>query len=147
MSEPKTQSANSISELRPPPEPRGGLPAVIEHAPRGPRWWQTRAAVVALLGITAAGGIGWLRWYQSQNRLPAGIAYGNGRLEADEIDIDTKFAGRIAQLFVDEGDLVKAGRVVAMMDTRDLSASLKKSEALVSQAQRALDEAQANLVQ
>jgi hypothetical protein len=25
----------------------------------------------------------------------AGFATGNGRLEADEIDIDTKFAGRI----------------------------------------------------
>ena len=30
-------------------------------------------------------------------------------LEADEIDIDTKFAGRIAKLFADEGDMVKAG--------------------------------------
>src|SRR5262249_44213077 len=65
------------------------------------------------------------------------------------IDIDTKFAGRIAQLFVDEGDMVKAGQLVAMMDTRDLEASLKKAEALLSQAQRALDEAKAkaNLVQ
>jgi HlyD family secretion protein len=34
-----------------------------------------------------------------------------------------------------------------MMDTRDLQASLKKSEALVSQAQRSLDEAKANLAQ
>jgi len=35
----------------------------------------------------------------------------------EEIDIDTKFAGRVAQLFVDEGDMVKAGQLVAMMDT------------------------------
>ena len=69
-------------------------------------------------------------------QLPPGIAYGNGRLEADAIDIDTKFAGRIAKLFVDEGDIVRAGQVVAMMDTRDLEASLKKSHALVSQAER-----------
>jgi HlyD family secretion protein len=101
---------------------------------------------VALLLITAAGAIGWW-WHERQVQLPAGIAYGNGRLEADEIDIDTKFAGRIAKLFVDEGDLVKEGQVVAMMDTRDLAASLKKSEALVSQAERSLDEAKANLVQ
>jgi HlyD family secretion protein len=148
MSEQKTQSADSVSGLQPPsPEPRGGLPAVIERAPQRRRWWQTRAAALALLLITATGGIGWLRWYQGQNQLPAGIAYGNGRLEADEIDIDTKFAGRIAQLFVDEGDLVQAGQVVAMMDTRDLAASLKKSEALVSQAERSLDEAKANLAQ
>jgi HlyD family secretion protein len=37
---------------------------------------------------------------------------------------------------------VAAGQVLAMMDTRDLEASLKKSQALVS---RALEEARANL--
>ena len=103
--------------------------------------------IALLLMIGAGAGIGWLWWQQHQSRLPPGIAYGNGRLESDEIDIDTKFAGRIAKLFVDEGDMVAAGQVVAMMDTRDLQASLKKSEALASQAQRALDEAKANLVQ
>jgi len=104
--------------------------------------------VIALLVMIGAGpGIGWLWWHQHQSRLPPGIASGNGRLESDEIDIDTKFAGRIAKLFVDEGDMVAAGQVVAMMDTRDIQASLKKSEAMVSLAQRALDEAKANLVQ
>jgi HlyD family secretion protein len=107
-----------------------------------------RLALVAVFAIIAAvSGVGWFWWQHHQMQLPPGIEWGNGRLEADEIDIDTKFAGRIAQLFVDEGDMVRAGQVVAMMDTRDLEASLKKSEALVSQAQRALDEAKANLVQ
>ena len=50
---------------------------------------------------------------------------GNGRIEADEIDIDTKFAGRISEMLADEGDMVKGGQVVARMDTRDLEASLK----------------------
>ena len=97
--------------------------------------------------IGAGAGIGWFWWHQHQSRLPPGIAWGNGRLEADEIDIDTKFAGRIAKLFADEGDLVTPGQVLAAMDTRDLEASLEKSEALVGQAQRALDEAKANLAQ
>jgi HlyD family secretion protein len=79
--------------------------------------------------------------------LPAGIVFGNGRLEADAIDIDTKFAGRIAKMFVDEGDLVEQGQIVAMMDTRDLAATLKKDQALADQAQHALDEAKANLAQ
>jgi HlyD family secretion protein len=55
---------------------------------------------------------------------------GNGRLEADAVDIDTKFAGRILRLDVDEGDLVKRGQVVAVMDTRDLQASLKQYQEL-----------------
>jgi HlyD family secretion protein len=100
-----------------------------------------------LLMIAAGAGVGWLWWQQHQSPLPLGIASGNGRLESDEIDIDTKFAGRIAKLFVDEGDMVAAGQVVAMMDTRDLEASLKKAEALVSLAQRSLEETKANLAQ
>jgi len=150
MSEQKTQSRDPGLELRTPPhEQRGGLPAVVEQAPPRPqRRWRPRVVVLFLLLMIGAGaGIGWLWWQQHQMRLPSGIASGNGRLESDEIDIDTKFAGRIAKLFVDEGDMVAEGQVVAMMDTRDIQASLKKSEALVSQAQRALDEAKANLAQ
>jgi HlyD family secretion protein len=124
------------------------LPAVVETAPlpqpRRRRGW--RAAVGILLLLAAVGG-GFYWWRHAQTGFPPGIAWGNGRLEADEIDIDTKFAGRIAKLFVDEGDIVAAGEVVAAMDTADITASLKKSQALVSAAQRALDEAQANLAQ
>lgn len=79
--------------------------------------------------------------------LPPGIASGNGRLDADEMDIDTKFAGRIASLSVDEGDLTKAGEVLAAMDTRDLQASLKQSQALIVQAGQTLTAAKATLEQ
>ena len=58
--------------------------------------------------------------------------HGLGRLEADPIDIATKFAGRIFQLKVDEGDMVSAGQVVAVMDTRDLAASLARSVRMVT---------------
>ena len=147
MSDPKTRSPGPAVELRPEPqEPR--LPAVIGHGPPPGRRRRPRLALWAALLLAGTGaGIGWFWWQYYEPRLPPGIAWGNGRLEADEIDIDTKFAGRIAKLFVDEGDMVAAGQVVAMMDTRDLQASLQKSQALVSQAQRALDEARATLVQ
>jgi HlyD family secretion protein len=129
MSEQKTRSHDPGLELRAPPhEQRGGLPAVVEHAlPRPQRRWRPRVVFTALLLMIAAGaGLGWLWWQERQAWLPLGIASGNSRLESDEIDIDTKFAGRIARLFVDEGDMVAAGLVVAMMDTRDIEASLRK---------------------
>ena len=131
-----------------PVERLGRLPAVIEHPPPRPRRRRRlRVLFFAMLMIGTGAGIGWFWWQHHQLQLPPGIVWGNGRLEADQIDIDTKFAGRIAKLFVDEGDVVRAGQVVAIMDTRDLEASLKKSQALVSQAERAFDEAKANLVQ
>ena len=127
-----------------------GLPACRYHrdaVKRLPsrRWW---LRVAVLLAILAGGAGGYYYWWQHlRSALPAGIVYGNGRIEADEIDIDTKYAGRIAEMLADEGDLVKAGQVVARMDTQDLAASLKKAEAQVSQARRAVDEANANVTQ
>ncbi len=103
-------------------------------------------ALLAIVVIGACGG-GAYWWHTRQGGLPLGIVSGNGRIEADEIDIDTKFAGRIAEMLADEGDMVKPQQVVARMDTRDIEASLKKSEAQVQGAQQSLDEARANVVQ
>ena len=149
MSEQKTQIGDAGLELRVPDrEQRRGLPALLQQPPPPQRRGRPRVALLALLFlIGAAAGAGWVWWQQHHTQLPPGIAFGNGRLESDEIDIDTKFAGRIAKLLVDEGDMVAAGQVVAMMDTRDLEASLKKCEALVKLAQRAFEEAKANLAQ
>jgi len=128
------------------PVPAAGLPAVTEPPPQPTRRrWLRLAAVVVLVGLVAAGGTYW--WLHRIPPLPAGIADGNGRLEADPIDIATKFAGRIAELRVDEGAIVKAGQVLAVMDTRDLEASLKKAQAQVEQANKAIVEANANVTQ
>ncbi|WP_424033660.1 HlyD family secretion protein [Methylocella sp.] len=123
------------------------LPALPEQpaAPRRKRRWRTLLALALILGGAAAGGFYW--WRQHQALLPAGIASGNGRIEAEEIDIDTKFAGRVLERYVDEGDMVTAGQVVAKMDTRDLEATLKRTEAQVLQARKTLEEANANVVQ
>lgn len=103
-------------------------------------------ALAALAVFGAAGG--WVYWqHMRQAGLPDGIVSGNGRIEAQEIDVDTKFAGRVAELLVDEGDIVSAGQAVARMDTQDLQASLGKAEAQVQQAQRSLDEAHDNVEQ
>jgi HlyD family secretion protein len=99
-----------------------------------------------LVLLLAIAGTGYWWWLRSRPLLPPGFAWGNGRLEADQADIDTKFAGRILKLYVDEGDLVKAGQVVAVMDTRDLQAELKQYEQLVQQNQRTLEQARANRV-
>ena len=112
--------------------------AIIEHRPAGKGWvWARRLFVLALV----AGGAGLLYWQAHRvPALPAWIVHGNGRLEADPIDIAAKFAGRIAEIRVDEGDKVVAGQVVALMDTRELAQSLQKDEAQVEQAKKAIDE-------
>lgn len=106
------------------------------------RWrWTSIATVLVAFMVAAGAGAYW--WQQNLAKLPVGIVQGNGRIEADEIDISTKFAGRLAQLLVQEGDMLSAGQVVARMDTRDLEASLMRAEAQLQQAQKAVDEARA----
>jgi hypothetical protein len=107
--------------------------------------WQIALPIAVVLFAASGGGYYW--WKQTHPVLPAGISFGNGRIEADEIDIDTKYAGRVSELLVDIGDMVAPGQVLARMDTRDLQQSLAKSEAQGRQAQRAVEEAQANLAQ
>ncbi len=103
--------------------------------------------IMVLLVAGAVGLGGWYWWRQHQNLVPAGIVWSNGRTDAEEIDIDTKFPGRVLELLVDEGDMVKAGQVIARMDTRDLEAQLKREEALVRQSEHAILEAKANVSQ
>ena len=132
----------SQTALVPAPSP----PPVASQRP-SPARGRSRWKVWALLGLVVIGaGAGGAYWrHMRQGGLPIGIASGNGRIEADEIDIDTKFAGRIAEMLADEGDMVKAGQLLARMDTQDLAASLHKSEAQVQQSQHGLDEARANV--
>ena len=64
-----------------------------------------------------------------RTELPAGIAKGNGRIEAVEINIAAKSPGRLAAIEVNEGDFVAAGQVLARMDTAVLEAQLRQAEA------------------
>jgi HlyD family secretion protein len=85
-------------------------------------------AIVAAVGIVA-----WL--LLSRPGLPPGFIAGNGRLEAKEIGIATKYPGRIKEILANEGDTVDAGQVVATIDTEPLEAQLREAQAKMSGAQ------------
>lgn len=94
-----------------------------------------RAGIAAGLLLVAA--IALFAWQALQKPgLPEGIASGNGRLEATEVDITTKFGGRLAEVHVREGDSVEAGQALARMDMREVEAELRQARALVTQAQK-----------
>jgi len=90
--------------------------------------------VVAVVIIAAAGGAG--AWFiLSKPALPPGFAGVNGRLEAKQIDISTKYEGRIKEVLFDEGDTVEAGQIVARMDIEPLQAQLRNAEAKIREAE------------
>ncbi|MBS9477773.1 HlyD family secretion protein [Ancylobacter radicis] len=81
------------------------------------------------------------------NALPEGIFKTNGRLEAEQVLIASKLAGRVAEVLVDEGQTVDVGEVIARMDTTELAAQLSGADADVRRAEKAIAEAQAAIVQ
>jgi HlyD family secretion protein len=89
----------------------------------GRKWLLFVLAVV----VAIAAYFGWKSLQPA--KLPEGFASSNGRIEATEIDVATKLAGRILDELVDEGDFVTAGQVVAHMDIETLTAQLRENEA------------------
>lgn len=89
--------------------------------------------VVALVIVAVAGVLLWMHF--SKPELPEGFAGGNGRLEANEIYVASKYPGRVKEVLFNEGDTVEAGQVVARMDTSALEAQLREAQAQIKQAQ------------
>ncbi|WP_432207978.1 HlyD family secretion protein [Ancylobacter polymorphus] len=83
----------------------------------------------------------------SGSRLPAGLFQTNGRIEAEQVLVASKLAGRVAQVLVEEGQTVDAGEVVARMDTSELEAQLAGAQAQVRRAEKSVAEAEAQIAQ
>ncbi|WEJ02872.1 HlyD family secretion protein [Proteus mirabilis] len=99
---------------------------------------------IIIVAIIAAG----IFWWKTQApALPDGFAQSNGRIEATEIDISTKTPGRIDTILVKEGDFVKAGEVLATMDTRTLKEQLHEVQAQLEQAKSSVMTAESALSQ
>lgn len=99
----------------------------------------TKKLLVTVL-ILAALGAAYAAWRLRTPELPQGVAFGNGRLEATEVDVATKVGGRLATLTPHEGDQVEKGQIVATLDAEDIAAQLRAAEAQVRQAQEATRE-------
>lgn len=105
--------------------------------------WLFRSAAVLILGVLAA--LAWQRYGFKEKEV--GLVSGNGRIEAVEIDVAAKTAGRVKQILVGEGEFVKAGQVVALMDTDVLEAQRRQAEAQLQQARSAVAAAQSQIAQ
>ena len=92
---------------------------------------------IILMCILCAVGLGYFAYHEyqknSRTHIP-GIAYGNGRLEATEVDIATKIPERIEKILVEDGAMVKKGEVLALMQSNVLKAELAQAQARELQA-------------
>lgn len=85
-----------------------------------PRTQKSLTLVAVAAALVLAGGYAWKQWQASH--ADAGLASGNGRIEATEIDVATKLGGRVEEILVTEGAFVKAGELLARMQIHTLQA-------------------------
>ncbi|SSW64457.1 HlyD family secretion protein [Achromobacter agilis] len=103
------------------------------------------APVLVVLAVAAAGFYGWRMF--SDTGPGAGFISGNGRIEATEIDVAAKLAGRVQEVLAAEGDFVAAGRPLARMQIDTLQAQREEARAQHQQTVNAAASARAQVAQ
>jgi HlyD family secretion protein len=109
-----------------------------------------RRIVTALVVLVVLAGAAALLWQLRQtdagatllqglftdDGVPEGFAASNGRIEATEVDVASKLAGRLTEVRVREGDRVGSGDVVARLDTESLEAQLRQARAEMNRSRQ-----------
>ncbi len=78
-------------------------------------------------------------------KLPDGIVKTNGRIEATQVDVSAKYAGRLADVAVEEGSTVTSGQVVGRVASPEYEAELKAAQSDVERSKQALTQAEAEI--
>ena len=108
--------------------------------PQSKKKWIVTGVIVAIVAIAV------MVWIKMKPSGPGvGFVSGNGRVEATDIDIATKLAGRVQNMLVDEGDFVKAGQPLAQMQVDVLDAQRDEARAQSAQAVTAVASAEAQV--
>ncbi|MEO6836358.1 MAG: HlyD family efflux transporter periplasmic adaptor subunit [Candidatus Tumulicola sp.] len=102
------------------------------------RRWLVPVAIVAVVAVAI--GV-WLLFFAG--RVPGNVVALSGRIEGDDSAIAPKTPGRITAIYVQEGDSVKAGQVIATLDDSEIRAREDQASAAVEAARARADAADA----
>ncbi len=137
--EPATQAEAPPKPAEKPAEPAAAPPASKKLSP------VKLGILIAVLVAVVAGG--YFIWAALRKTGPGeGFTSGNGRIEATEIDVAAKLAGRVDSILVNEGDFVKSGQPLATMQVQVLDAQRDEARAQRQQALNAVLAAEAQVV-
>jgi HlyD family secretion protein len=125
----------------PRPETTPARPAVAVSRFEAWKKWLIPGLIIALLVAAAFGA-----WQLLRPKGPGeGFVSSNGRIEATEIDVSTKFAGRLQDILVADGDFVTAGQTLAHMQVQTLEAQREEARAQRQQSVTAVATAEAQV--
>ena len=103
-----------------------------------------RIFIVIPAVLVVAALIFYFRFWQNRNNQGARIPI-SGNIEATTVDVSFKIPGKIEQLLVEEGDFVKTGQLIAVLEHKDLLAQKAKAEASLEAAQSRLPTLRKNI--
>lgn len=86
--------------------------------------WVKWGLVIIVIAVGA-----YYYWTSQDDGLAESFPSGNGRIEATEINLASKFAGRLESVLVQEGEFVTAGQELAILDSTSLEAQLDEAQA------------------
>jgi len=112
-----------------------------ENKDKNNRSGKLKKIMIALVVVSLAGGAIWYFVI----RKPAGpknLIKVSGRIEGDDATVSTKIAGRIRDIQVREGDHVKAGQLIAVIDDDQVNAREEQEQSNVQQAEARVSSAQ-----
>lgn len=117
----------------------------------GPAQPKSRSKAVPLIIVAALAGVGFIVWrlFFFSPAIPDNIVTLSGRIEGDDSAVAPKTSGRILEIRVREGDKVKAGDIIAVLDDEQLRARQDQAQAALqaAQARTAAAEAQIAILQ
>jgi HlyD family secretion protein len=115
-----------------------GAPATAKPAdagaPGAKRRPRPRVLIIAAVVLVALAVLAW-RVFFVGSRMPDTIVTLSGRIEGDDSAVAPKTGGRILEVRVREGDSVKAGDVIAVLDDDQVRAREDQARALLGQAE------------
>lgn len=105
--------------------------------------WVRRGAILVIIILAAI-----FTWSSLKpDNQPRGIASGNGRIEAVEIDISARAPARIRDVLASEGELVEEGQILVQMDIDSLNAQRAEAQAQLARAINGVEIARSNVLQ
>ena len=139
----KATATTSTDHAPVPPVPQAPTPLTTSPDSSMKRWkkWLVPAIAIGVLAVIAL-----LAWQMLRPKGHGeGFVSSNGRIEATEIDVSTKFSGRVQDILVADGDFVTAGQTLAHMQVQTLEAQRDEAQARHQQSVTAVASAEAQV--
>jgi HlyD family secretion protein len=96
-----------------------------------------------IVGIIVVIIISGILTYYFRNKKDTGVLSLSGNIEVTETNVGFKLPGRIVELDVDEGDVVKAGQLLAKLDSAELASVVIQNKASLRESMTKLSELKA----